>query len=186
MTSSSSVRVFAYGSNLCVERILARTPSVEVAAIGTIEGYRFAFHKRSADGSAKADAFLSGDPSDQVWGVVYTLSERDKRVLDGFEGLGVHYDQRLVEVSARSGDCFEAWVYVARPEHIDETVLPFDWYRYFCVHGAAQHGFPQEYRARMAAVEARADFDPQRERREQSVFEGPLVELGARLLERAR
>ena len=34
---------------------------------------RFEFHKRSHDGSAKADAAFTASSNDRVWGVVYQL-----------------------------------------------------------------------------------------------------------------
>lgn len=189
MSEPSAIPVFAYGSNLCVERLLARTRSARVLGVGSIESHTFAFHKRSGDGSAKADAFYTGNPSDRVWGAVYALTPGDKLILDRFEGLGVHYDLKPVSVALTPGgerEAVEAWVYVSRHEHLDASVQPFEWYHRFCVHGARQHGLPRDYCAKMEALAAIPDPDFERRRVEESVFEGPLVELGRALLEQAR
>ena len=84
MNVPAGIAVFAYGSNLCVERILARVRSTRVLTVARLEGHALRFHKRGRDGSAKADAWSSGDPRDVVWGVVYELATADKATLSPF------------------------------------------------------------------------------------------------------
>jgi gamma-glutamylcyclotransferase len=176
------VPYFAYGSNLCVERILARTPSATILARGWIDGYRLAFHKRSRDGSGKADAFHTAQKGDLVWGAVYALAARDKPVMDRFEGLGKDYEQRLVTVRTDAGYLVPAWVYTAHPATLDTTARPYAWYKNFVVTGAQQHGLPVRYQQHLAAVECLQDEDEKRNARERAVVSGRLVAKGRRIL----
>lgn len=153
--------VFSYGSNMPAARILARAPSAERVATGYVTHRRLAFHKRGADGSAKADAALTASESDRVWGVVYSLSTEDKRVLDAHESLGVGYDEEEVAIHT-AGEPVRAWMYVARAEVIDESLRPFSWYHLFVVKGAEQNGLPADYIRAIREIETIPDPDRSR------------------------
>ena len=167
---AGTIRVFAYGSNLCVARIAARVASLQVVAVGTIGGYTLRFNKKSRDGSAKANAQYSGAIDDVVWGVVYELDAGGKRQLDRFEGLGRDYFESEVEVETTDGNRVLAWLYCANPEHVEERISPYDWYLRFCLEGARDHGLPDEYVDRMARTPSIADPDRERHARESAVL----------------
>lgn len=171
------VRVFAYGSNLCVERLRARVPDAAVLAVATLAGHALRWHKAGRDGSAKCDAVATGDDADVVWGVVYEVTPRGKAALDRFEGLGVEYFEKSVVVRARDGRPVDAVVYVANPARLDAAMRPYDWYRGFVVAGARQHGFPADYVAALEAVVFREDTDAARRAREFPVLESALRAL---------
>ncbi len=158
----SSVYVFAYGSNLCVGRIRLRAPSATPVAVACLEAHKLLFHKRGRDGSGKADAYLTSDPWDAVWGMVFKVSKADKAALDYAEGAGSHYDATTVEVYDRIGNKIQAWIYRARTERIDTSLAPYDWYQQLVVEGARMYDLPAEYVAAVAAVDA--IDDPDRER----------------------
>lgn len=179
--------VFAYGSNLCVQRMLARAPSARVVAVASLAGHALRWHKAGRDGSGKCDAFFTGNDDDVVHGVVYDLTQADKRALDRFEGLGEHYGEKLAQLVAAPGGGFrrdgetqdgndarervvagalEATVYVALPGRVDANARPWTWYRDHVLTGARQHGLPAHYVARIEAVEAAEDPDRRRHRRE--------------------
>lgn len=164
------VRVFAYGSNLWAARIEARVGRVEIVATGRVRSYDLRFHKRSRDGSAKANAFATGVSDDVVWGVVYELDSSEKRRLDAFEGLGGGYFETQVEVLVGEGVSVDAWMYVANPDFVDDGLAPYDWYHRFCVEGAREHGFPAWYVDRIAGVVSEEDPDRDRRERESAVF----------------
>jgi hypothetical protein len=178
MPLENMVRVFAYGSNLCIERLQARTPSARVVAVGTLSGHALRWHKRARDGSGKCNAFATGCDEDLVWGVVYELTPDEKIVLDAFEGLGEDYFEKSVTIVTRDGDVFEAIAYVANPVLLDESVKPFRWYKGFVVTGAEQHGFPEQYREALEAMQEHDDFDRERHEREWAVLEAALRRLG--------
>jgi len=171
------VRVFAYGSNLCIERLRARTPSARVVAVATLGGHSLRWHKKSRDGSGKCDAYATGCDEDVVWGVVYELTPDDKLVLDEFEGLGEDYFEKIVRVTSRDGVVVEAIAYVANPRLLDESVRPYRWYKGFVTTGARQHGFPDDYRAFLEAVEEHDDANAERHSREWQVLAAALALL---------
>lgn len=172
-----SVLVFAYGSNLCIERLLVRTPSARAVATGTLAGYELRWHKRSRDGSGKCDAFETGRSEDAVWGAVYALAAADKRVLDEYEGLGEDYFERSVAVAARGGDTVRAVAYVANPVWHDADARPYLWYKGFVTVGARQHALPAEYRRRLEAIESLEDPDAARHERESRTLRSALAAL---------
>lgn len=155
------VHVFAYGSNMHPRRIRARVTSAEPVATGYVTGRRLAFHKRGADGSGKADATYTDCASDRVWGVVYSLSEYDKPVLDAYESLSVGYDSETVLVHTAE-DSIDASIYVARSEAIDPALKPYSWYLRFVLMGAKAHNLPAEYLHLLDSVEAELDADRER------------------------
>ena len=168
------VKVFAYGSNLCIERLRARTPSARVALVGALAGHALRWHKKSRDGSGKCDAFATDSGCDVVWGVVYELTPEDKVALDGFEGLGEDYFEKVVRVRSHDGVVVEAIAYSANPLLLDEAASPYRWYKGFVTTGASQHGLPAEYRRALEAVEARDDPDAERHAREWAVLTDAL------------
>lgn len=160
---------FAYGSNMSLARLSARIPSVRRIGVGSLAGYTIVFHKAAeSDGSAKCDAFFTGDPSQEVLGVVYEMDPKDKNRLDIIEGVGYGYENRCVTVGLRDGSAVTAWVYCATS--IDTSLLPFDWYREHVVRGAIENGLPENYISRIRAVETMRDPDAERAARELSIY----------------
>jgi gamma-glutamylcyclotransferase (GGCT)/AIG2-like uncharacterized protein YtfP len=142
-------------------RIRARVPSATPVAIGYLEQHAFVYHKRSIDGSAKADAAFTGRATDRIWGVVFELHHAEKPVLDEHEFLGIGYDEREIDVVVDDGE-IRAWMYVARQEVTDPSLLPYSWYHDFVIHGAQQHGLPREYIDHLQSHQSIIDPDPAR------------------------
>lgn len=166
----SNVTVFAYGSNMCVPRMRSRAASAEVITTGYVEQRLFVFHKRSIDGSAKADAAVSDVSTERVWGVVYRVHKDDKRTLDECEFLGTGYDEEEVEVVLKDGS-MRAWMYVARREAIDPLLLPYTWYHDYIIHGALDHGLPESYVEHLMRYDSRLDPDAARHATNRRVIE---------------
>lgn len=164
-----TVRVFAYGSNLCVARMLARAPGARVLATGRISGHALRWHKKGRDGSGKCDAVETGAGADEVWGAVYEMTEADKRALDRFEGLGEHYFEKTVVVRTGDGREIDAGVYVASPRWIDDGARPWRWYLEHVLAGAREHGLPPPYVAALERVPADDDPDRARHARESAI-----------------
>mgnify|MGYP002625098448 CR=1 FL=1 len=157
----STLFVFAYGSNMCTQRMRSRVSTAVPVTTGYVPERRIAFHKRSDDGSAKADAVFTASAHDRVWGIVYQLHVTQKPVLDRFEFLGIGYDEETVEVVHEVGTV-RACMYVARRDAIDGTLLPYSWYHEFVLHGARQHRLPQPYIDHLKNFDTTADPDPAR------------------------
>lgn len=156
------VKYFAYGSNLYLPRLRARTPSCHPFAVTHLSGYKLCFHKRGQDGSGKCNAWFTGNPTDHVMGVVYTLTLHDKQRLDQAEGLGQGYDEITLRVFI-AGNEHTIFLYVANLNHIDNSLKPFTWYKDLVMAGCHAHQFPNTYKTQQVApVDAIPDPDQTR------------------------
>jgi gamma-glutamylcyclotransferase len=63
---------------MCRDRLFDRVPSARYEFVASLSGHALRFHKRSSDGSAKADAFFTGEEKDKVWGVVVDVPDEDR------------------------------------------------------------------------------------------------------------
>lgn len=158
------MKYFAYGSNLLSARLRGRTPSAAAIGVATLSGYALRWHKRSRDGSGKCDAFRTGASDDAVVGVLFELTAADGAELDRIEGIGFGYGVRDVSV-ALGAERSRAFTYVARPDAIDASLAPYDWYKELVVAGAREHALPGEYLACLLAQACVADVDEARARK---------------------
>jgi hypothetical protein len=110
------------------------------------------FHKRSVDGSGKCDAFFTGNPKDEVWGVIVEIPDNEKRHLDAAEGLSEGYEERLVTVLDEAGGPQTVMAYVAQASHIRSDLQPYCWYLNLVVEGARARGLPDDYISKIANI----------------------------------
>ena len=171
MANEPNLLVFAYGSNMCLQRMHSRVSTATPVTIGYVSQRKLVFHKRSDDGSAKADAVLTASRNERVWGVVYQLQKHEKPLLDRHEFLGIGYDQETVEVVHEKGTA-QAWMYVARPTAIDTSLLPYAWYHDLIVHGAWQHGLPERYVDYLRSFDSLVDPDATRQAENRRLIRG--------------
>ncbi|MGI9249173.1 MAG: gamma-glutamylcyclotransferase family protein, partial [Woeseiaceae bacterium] len=113
------------------------------------------FHKRSQDGSGKCN-ILSGGSGVHV--AIFEISKEDKLALDKIEGLGSGYSETLLNIP-EIGDCVS---YAAEESHIDDSLVPYDWYKELVLLGARTHGFPADYLNRIGSLPSHQDPDPNR------------------------
>jgi len=164
-----SLLYFAYGSNMSPERLQARVPSAEPLHGGYLPGHRLRFHKHSrVDGSAKCDAWHTGDPADMVYGLLYRMAAADRPLLDRCEGLGQGYNIKHVTLFDDEGKSHKAFLYYATD--IAPQLKPYDWYREHVLRGARYAGVPGDYLALIEAVEACSDPNPVRQQRELAIY----------------
>jgi gamma-glutamylcyclotransferase len=142
---------FAYGSNMSLKRLRQRVPSARKVGVFSLPGYQLRFHKVGKDGSAKCNAFFTGDQLDGVQGVVFTLDLNEIALLDTVEGLGRGYEKQHVRVLSASGDEVEAFTYIAT--NINDALLPFSWYRHHVLTGARDANLSPDYLAKIERVE---------------------------------
>ncbi len=148
---------FAYGSNLWQPRLEFRVGRVRALGVGRLADYCLRWHKRSADGSGKCDIVPVAD--DEVIGAVYELDASKLEVLDRIEGVGAGYERAEVRVVV-DGRTVTAAAYVAT--QVDDTLLPYDWYRHLVLAGARRHGLPEAYIVRLGEQRFQLDPDPRR------------------------
>ncbi len=153
-TDKRTYLYFAYGSNMSSERLCGRTPSAVPLGRARLAHHGLRWHKLGRDGSGKCDIEPADAPGESVWGVLYEIGRADKHALDTVEGLGVGYNEQTVRVETANG-VEKALTYKARPDKIDPTLRPLAWYKAHVLRGAREHGLPEEYVRRIAAVGVR-------------------------------
>lgn len=149
------VRYAAYGSNLHPRRLKARTPSAQLVGIGFLPDWSLRFHKRSVDTSGKCNILYG---SSGLYVAVYRMNATDKQELDRIEGLGSGYVDGSINVP-EFGVCA---TYFAADSHIDEALLPFDWYREMVLLGCRALELPAEYVQKIEQITVMRDSDSQR------------------------
>ena len=158
---------FSYGSNMSSRRLTQRVPSAQVVSVATLSMHRLEFHKVSKDGSAKCDAFETGNQNDYVIGVVFDIHHAEKIHLDKAEGLGFGYDIKQVIIETQQGRLLEAFTYYAMT--IDSQLQPYHWYKNHVLIGAREHELPTHYIERIDLVEAIEDIDHERTTQELAI-----------------
>jgi len=164
------VLYFAYGSNMLTARLRARVPSCRPLGVAWLPGHELRFHKRSKDGSGKCNA-LPAEGAAGVMGVLFSFDAIDRPGLDRAEGRGAGYDDTMVTVLDAKGRSLNVLTYLAHPDHIDNHLKPYGWYRDLVIEGSREHGLQQDYVARrIEAVEAIEDLDRARDAEERAVL----------------
>lgn len=81
---------FAYGSNMDEQRLKAanRCPDARFIFNALLPEHRLVFTLGGGDASCAADAVP--DPASCVWGVVYDITDSDRRQLDAREAVAIH------------------------------------------------------------------------------------------------
>lgn len=167
------MKIFAYGSNMNINRLKERVPSAVKVCNASVEGYKFSFNKRSnVDGSAKGNIHPTNDVTDKVWGVVFEIAESDKSGLDEVEGLGKGYNEQQIDLFDDKGNAIQAQVYVADAAAINNEILPFEWYKAFVVTGAEQNNLPADYTETLKNATAKVDKNVQRSQQQQAILAG--------------
>lgn len=168
LKATEAIKYFAYGSNMSSERLRERTPLARAFVVGKVSGYRLAFHKRSS-GSAKADAYFTGNKADEVWGVVFEIDKGEKFDLDNAEGLHHGYEEKSVDVETERGKVAAVMYYAT---DIDPELLPYSWYVRHAVVGAREHALPEEYIEFIQRVPQIEDPNRERDRAERAIGSG--------------
>ena len=93
---------FAYGSNMNYNQMLERCPNAKYFGKGVLPNYTLAFTRNSRNWeSAVADILVS--PGDDVWGIIYTLSNEDRMKLDACEGHPTIYKRKTETIMKYNG-----------------------------------------------------------------------------------
>ena len=144
---------FAYGSNMDEQRIREanRCPNARFIFNATLPGYRLVFTRHNA--AAAADVVL--DPTGVVWGVVYDITDSDRRQLDALEGVPLRA-YRPKEVLIHPNGDVEQRVIVLTYTLSDpaDTHQPPDRQYLDCLLRGARHwDLPADYIAQLERIE---------------------------------
>lgn len=161
---------FAYGSNMSVKRLTnqKRVPFARRICIARLPKHQLRFHKKSNDGSAKCDAYYTGDDKHFVMGVLFEINQSEKKNLDKVEGLHSGYEEKEVTLITELGGEHEAVTYYAKD--IDPLLKPYTWYKDHVLIGARENNLPAEYISMIKVVDTIEDPDIERDSRERSIY----------------
>jgi len=147
----SDLWYFAYGSNLLVAQIEARTGQIRKAIRSRLEGYCFTFNNRDENGEIYAN--VVPDPATEVWGVVYLFDTEALRKMDEFEGVSDGCYRRIpVTVESDSGERIQATAYIAGEDFVGKPGKPSGEYLGRIISGARHHGLPEGYIGKIEAL----------------------------------
>lgn len=163
------IHYFAYGSNLLPLRLSQRVASSQSLGQAVLAGYRLAFHKKGSDASGKCNVFHTGLDEHQVIGVVYRMLASERLLLDQAESLGAGYELAWQDVEL-AGESATVFFYQAPEAYIDDSLLPYHWYKQLVVQGALYHRLPEPWVAALQRVESRDDPDPGRDALHQRIL----------------
>lgn len=136
---------FGYGSNMLLRKVQVNVPSAIKLSNAFLPGFRFAFNKKSKDGSGKGNLIETKNPDDKVWGIVIQIADDEKKALDKEEGLGKGYNEKNIIVTPDREQPIEVLAYIADPTHVQDDLWPYDWYRDMVVLGAIENNISQRY-----------------------------------------
>lgn len=156
------MKIFAYGSNMNMSRLKKRVPSATKVCNASLNGYAFAFNKKSKDGSVKGNIAQTNNADDKVWGVVFEIDEKEKEKLDDAEGLGKGYNETMIDVLGTDGQSVKVQVYIADSGVTDSNLHPYDWYKEYVVSGAKENELPQGYINNLESSQATEDMNKER------------------------
>lgn len=166
------MKIFAYGSNLDLDRLRKRTPSAVKVSNASIKGYQFKCNKISNTGSSKGNIVFTNRPEDEVWGVIFEIDDNEKKALDDAEGLGQGYNETKLTVTDTLNQSQLVQVYVADPTAVNDNLLPFDWYKEFIVSGAVSNELPNVYTDNLKVMDSVIDTDEKRRKKNFSIING--------------
>ncbi len=164
--------IFATGSNMNLNRLTQRVPSAVKVTNAFLPGYKLICNKVSKDGSAKANIIKTDNLAELVWGVLLTINDKEKPLLDKAEGLSMGYNEDKLTFFDDAGNTYMAQVYIADSKAIDNNLFPYDWYNEFIVSGAILNKLPAEYISQMQSISSVRDHDEGRRKENYSILSG--------------
>lgn len=157
----SLLHYLAYGSNLHPYRLGLRVPSSIFIEIVDLPGWKLQFHKVGKDHSGKCNLIYTGSLNDKAYGAIYEINSSEKPLLDVCENAGDGYIVTNFNLTISSGP-IKAFCYLADPQHINDSLIPFDWYQKFVLAGCQFHNLPPQYINSIASHKNWPDPDQER------------------------
>ena len=122
---------FAYGMNTNQEEMSYRCPGARALGRAILPGYRLEF---------KSFATIVPSPTEQVEGVLWTITDTDELALDMLEGYPEFYDKKTVSVE-HNGQSYIAMTYIMGPR--ERGCAPSDGYYSMVSEGYQSFGLSQ-------------------------------------------
>lgn len=126
---------FAYGSNLCIRQMNKRCQDNLRLGEGKLQGYRWIITTRGYANIVKS-------PDDEVWGVIYQISEADESELDIYEGIKKKlYIKQYLKILS-DGRTLNCLTYV---DPVTNEGIPTSKYASIINEGISDSNLPEEY-----------------------------------------
>jgi gamma-glutamylcyclotransferase (GGCT)/AIG2-like uncharacterized protein YtfP len=142
---------FAYGSNADAQRLENRIKRKIKGERAELKDYSLHFSKDNTLTDAYADIIKK--PGEVVYGVLYELTDKEIKILDKFEGIGVKGDEsyaRKVMKVLSNGKLYVAFAYIMSNKRNFEQ--PKDEYLEHIIKGFKEHGFNQTIIDKVKAI----------------------------------
>jgi gamma-glutamylcyclotransferase (GGCT)/AIG2-like uncharacterized protein YtfP len=123
---------FAYGMNTNRDEMAYRCPGARALGKAVLPGYRFEF---------KSFATIVPSPTEQVEGVLWTITESDESALDILEGYPEFYDKKTVSVE-HNRQSYIAMTYIMGPR--EQGYAPSSGYYSMVSEGYQSFGLSQQ------------------------------------------
>ncbi len=164
--------IFAYGSNMNINRLTQRVSSATKVANVFLRGYKLVCNKVSKDGSAKANMEKSDIATDIVWGILFEIDNNEKPMLDIAEGLGKGYNEDCLTFTDENNLKHIAQVYIADSKSINNCLVVYNWYKEFIITGAIINQLPADYITQLQSIPCIPDPDEKRSEKNYSIMQG--------------
>ena len=136
---------FAYGSNMDPVQMRNRAPGARALGAARLAGWRLTF-TRDSPGWGGGVGHIEPAPDDEVWGVLWEVTQSDVAALDEYEGVAAGAYVRENATVHHDDNDVDALVYLAVPRGDKK---PTKRYIAALVRGAEAHGLPAEYVERL-------------------------------------
>mgnify|MGYP005985878965 CR=1 FL=1 len=162
------VKYFAYGSNMSLLRLQERVPSAQRIGVFLLKAHQLRFHMASEDGSGKCDAYKTNNEEDVVIGALFEMNANEKVYLDKAESVGYGYEEKIVKVHNKSGEVFNALIYIAM--RVDPSLKPYYWYLNHVVTGAIEINISAQYLNVIQSTACIDDPDKNRDTKQRAIY----------------
>lgn len=156
LPDTTSVLYFAYGANMNVEQISARSAKPKFVAVARLPDHEIAFHGHS-DRWDGGEETLRSKPGSDLYGVVYALSSSSFDSLDAWQGVKLNgtgsYFHCPAAVTGLDGSAYSVLLY--KKNELRAPTLPSSEYLAHILAGARASGLPAEYQFHLRAIPSR-------------------------------
>jgi len=137
---------FGFGSNMDLTSLRAKGVEPRSSRRGVLPGWQLRFNVRHffRHEGGVGNIEPTGRLDDRVEGVLHYCDDSGLAPLDAMEACGYGYDRRTVEVQTAEGDV-PAYVYIGRPDFIDDDCRPSRRYLNILLQGARTAGLSPDY-----------------------------------------
>jgi gamma-glutamylcyclotransferase (GGCT)/AIG2-like uncharacterized protein YtfP len=142
------VLYFAYGSNMDTTGMRARCPGAQALGPARLPDHRLMFVSDRPAGSSAVPTVTPAS-GEEVWGVLWDITEADERALDEYEGVALDAYRKEAMPVETGDEARTALVYIATAT---DQQGPSRRFVDLVVRGAQAHGLPVAYVDRLRAL----------------------------------